>query len=95
MATLYRASARTLDDRVLLRLIRSRVFAADPDEVAVVDITAAGELPTLVCTEAVRAPHGVHIGDELLHISGGLRLPLHPVQWHLLRGAIDEHDQIK
>ena len=72
VAILHRAPDRTLDDRVLLRLTRSRVSAADSDGVAVVNGAAAGERPTVVRAESVRAPHGVHVGDELLHTRGGL-----------------------
>ena len=63
MATLYSVPDHTLDNRVLLWFTRSRVFAADPNGVAVVDVAAAGELPTVVRAGAVRAPHDVHVGD--------------------------------
>ena len=82
MATLHGPPDRALDNRVLLRLARGRVLAADPSGVAELDVAPAGELPAVVRAEALRAPHAVHVGEKLLHVRDGLRLPLHPVRPH-------------
>ena len=79
MASFHGAPDCTLDYRVLSWLTRGHVLAADPSEVAEVDLVPPGKLPTVVCLKAERRPLVVHVGDER---TCGLRLPCHPVLSH-------------
>ena len=94
VAALHGSPDCTLHNRVLLWLPRGRVLAADPDGVAVVDVAAGDKLAPVIRAEAPRRSPSVHIGEELLHERGGLRLAPHAVRPHPPRGAVHEHDQV-
>ena len=94
MASLHSTPNSTLDNRVLLRLPRGRVLAANPGRVAVVYIVAA-DLPAVISTKAVWPPHSAHVGEKLLDVRGSLRLSPHTVWPHPPRSAVHEHDQIQ
>ena len=65
MAALHSTPNSPLDNRVLLRLLRGRVLAANPGRVAVVHIVAADELPAVISVKAVSPPHSVHFGEDV------------------------------
>ena len=94
MAALHSTLNSTLNTRVLLRLSRGRVLAANPDRVAVVQIVAADELPAVISAKAVWPPHSVHVGEKLLDVRGSLGLFSHTVWQHPPQSAGHEHDQL-